>query len=264
MKHRRFFNRRQVSSGNPMYQELIEAMRGPSCVLCELAQRKSLRYVETLLETAVMDVDQRDDWRHVGGFCQVHAEMALTLPHAAGSLAILYEDVLQHEMAGLSDLCTDATFSWWQRRRRRFKQRVQQWLHVRQKRAACPICRTWQSQEYLYGAVLLDHGEDDDMIRAFTQSAGLCIPHIAFLLQFDAAHANLPAVLAAQQQCLQRLHGDLNAFIRKQDYRFAHEPYGEEADAWQRVIACLVGGARWPRRPPLPSRPSSSPLPRNP
>jgi hypothetical protein len=242
MKHRHFFNQHQTSSTNLICQELIEAMHEPGCALCGLARRKSLRYIETLLETAVMDVDQRDDWRYAGGFCQVHAEMALTLPNAAGSLAILYEDVLQYEMAGLCELFTDAKVSRWQRRRQRFKQRVQQWLRVRQKRAACPICRTWQTQERMYWAVLLDYGKDDDVIHAFTQSDGLCIPHTVSLLQFNATHAHLPAVLAAQQQCLQRLHGDLNAFIRKQDYRFAHEPYGQEADAWQRVVACLVGG----------------------
>lgn len=241
MKHRRFFNRHQVSSTHLIRQELIEAMQASGCALCGLAQRKSLRYVETLLETAVMDVDQRDDWRFAGGFCRMHAEMALTIPNAAGSLAILYEDVLQYEMAGLSGLFTNLTSPWWQPRRQRLKQRVQRWLHVRQRRAACPVCRTWQTREHLYWAVLLDHGEDDDVIHAFTQSDGLCMPHLAALLQLHATHAHLPAVLAAQQQCLQRLHGDLSAFIRKQDYRFAHEPYGKEADAWQRVVACLVG-----------------------
>ncbi len=243
MKHHRFFNRRQTSSTNLIRQELIEAMGESGCVLCGLAQRKSLRYVETLLDTAVIDVDQRDDWRYAGGFCQSHAEMALTIPNAAGSLAILYEDVLQHEMAGLARLLPEVKFrfSWWQRRHQRLKQRVQRWFYVRQRRERCPICRTWQTQERLYWAVLLDHGEDADVIHAFTQSDGLCIPHVASLLQYDATHALLPAVLAAQRQCLQRLHADLHDFIRKQDYRFAHEPYGEEAYAWQRAVACLVG-----------------------
>jgi hypothetical protein len=241
MKYRRMFDRRQASSSHLTRQDLIAAMREPGCAFCRLAWRKSLRYVETLLETAVMDVDQRNDWRYTGGFCPVHAEMALTLPHAAGSLAILYEDVLQYEMTGLFDLFTDATCSWWQRRRQRMQQRVQQWLQVRQKRAACQVCRTWQTQEHLYWTVLLDGGKDDEMIRTFTQSDGLCFPHTASLLQSYASHAHLPVVLAAQQQCLQRLHGELSAFIRKQDYRFAHEPYGQEADAWKRVMACLVG-----------------------
>ncbi|WP_089719758.1 DUF6062 family protein [Candidatus Entotheonella palauensis] len=242
MNHRRLFNRRQAPSTNLIRQELVEAMQEPGCALCGLAQQKSSRYVETLLETAVMDVDQRDDWRYAGGFCQLHAEMALTIPNAAGSLAILYEDVLQYEMAGLPDL--EVNRSWWQRHRQGVKRRVQQWLYKRQERAGCPVCRTWQTQEHLYWAVLLDDGDQDDVMRVFIESDGLCIPHTVSLIEFGSTHIHLPAVLAAQRQCLQHLHGHVKAFIRKQDYRFVHEPYGEEADAWQRVVACLVG--RWP------------------
>lgn len=96
-------------------------------------------------------------------------------------------------------------------------------------------------------AVLLDHGEDDDIVHALTQSEGLCLPHIASLLQFDPSHRHLRAVLAAERACLERLHGDLKEFIRKQDYRYAHESYGREADAWQRAVACFVGGRSRPR-----------------
>ncbi len=245
MKHRPFFNRRPASTTNLIRQELIEAIREAGCPLCKLAQRKCLRYVETLLETAIMDVDQRDDWRYAGGFCPTHADMALTLPNAPGSLAILYEDVLQYEMAALSKLLPGATLSWWQRRGKEVKPRVQNWLHARQQRSGCPICRTWQTQEHLYWAVWLDHGDNGAVMDVFTQSGGLCMSHTVSLLQFGAAHQHLPAVLAAQCQCLQRLHGDVKTFIRKQDYRYVRESYGDEADAWQRVVACLVG--RWHR-----------------
>jgi len=33
----------------------------------------------------------------------------------------------------------------------------------------------------------------------------------------------------------------LHEFIRKLDYRMARQPYGCEADAWQRVVAQYVG-----------------------
>ena len=239
MVYRRRFNRRPPSTTNLIRGELLDAMREPGCILCGLAQQKSLRYVDALLESAIMDVEQRDDWRYAGGFCQAHAEMALTLPNAAGSLAILYEDVLQYEMAGLAKLLREAAFSW----RQRLRQRAQRWLQARRKRAPCPVCRAWRSQEELYWAVLLDHGGDDEVINAFSRSDGLCLPHTASLLRHGAGHRHLLAVLTAQQHCLQRLHGDLHAFIRKQDYRFAQEPYGREADAWRRVVACLAG--RW-------------------
>ncbi len=248
MKHRRLFKRRDTSSINLLRHELIEAMREPGCALCGLAQRKSFRYVETLLEAAVIDVDQRDDWRASGGFCEPHAAMAIAAENSAGSLAILYEDVLQHELVHLAQLIPQPRKPWWQRRRRQLAKRVQNWLQIRQRRSPCPICRSWQTQEQLYVAVLLDHAEDDDVIHALTQSDGLCMPHIATLLQFDPGHIYLGAILAAAYACLERLHGDLKEFNRKQDYRYAHESYGREADAWQRVVACFVGGWYPPRQ----------------
>jgi hypothetical protein len=53
-------------------------------------------------------------------------------------------------------------------------------------------------------------------------------------------HAHLQAVLTVQQAHLQTLQDELQAFIRKLDYRFAHQPYGREADAWRRMVTSLV------------------------
>jgi len=69
-----------------------EALQTPGCALCHIAQRKSQRYVETLLNEAVTDVDQRDAWRQARGLCHWHAWMATETPHSAGSLAILYTE----------------------------------------------------------------------------------------------------------------------------------------------------------------------------
>jgi hypothetical protein len=71
----------------------IEALQTPGCALCHMGQRKSQRYVETLLNEAVTDVDQRDTWREARGLCHWHAWIATETPHSAGSVAILYADV---------------------------------------------------------------------------------------------------------------------------------------------------------------------------
>jgi hypothetical protein len=47
---------------------------------------------------------------------------------------------------------------------------------------------------------------------------------------------------------------DLKEYLRKHDYRFAHEPYRPEGDSWIRVIALFVGGI--PRD--LPTRDAAS------
>jgi hypothetical protein len=227
--------------------DLIEALRRPGCALCYLAQQKSQRYVETLLDNAVTDVDQRDTWRRAKGFCHGHAWMATTVPQASGSLAILYADVLRHETKHLDALRASHLTARWPQwlSRHRMAKRVQQWLRVWQQRHACPACRLWQEQEQLCIAVLLDDWHDPTLQAAFTQSSGFCILHIARLIDHGTTHTHLSAFLTAQQEHLQALQAELQEFVRKLDYRFAREPYGSEADAWQRVVALFVGIPGW-------------------
>jgi hypothetical protein len=233
----------QPTARNVLRQELIDALKHPGCVLCQLAQHKSQRYIETLLDTAVIDVEQRDDWRHAKGFCAWHAHMALSLPQSSSSLAILYEDLLRHEMAQVVPLIRSELMSRWRfgRSRRALRQRIQHWLRAWRQPRVCPVCRLWQEQEQLCLSVLLDNWLDPELAQAFGQSDGLCVPHTARLIAQGSHHARLPAILAAQQEHMQALHDDLREFIRKQDYRFAHEPFGREANAWQRVVALIVG-----------------------
>jgi len=233
----------QPAARNVLRQELIDALKHPGCILCRLAQHKSQRYIETLLDTAVIDVEQRNAWRHAKGFCAWHAHMALALPQSSSSLAILYEDILRHEMVQVAPLSRSEPISRWRlrRSRRALWQRTQHWLRAWRQPRVCPACRLWQEQEQLCLSVLLDDWLDPELAQVFAQSDGLCVPHTAHLIAQGSHHPCLPAILAAQQERLQELHDDLREFIRKQDYRFAHEPFGREANAWQRVVSLIVG-----------------------
>jgi hypothetical protein len=62
----------------------------------------------------------------------------------------------------------------------------------------------------------------------------------------------LDALLHAQRTVWERLRYQLGEVIRKNDHRFHDEPWGEEADAWLRVIEALVGAA--PTQPEVPGR----------
>ena len=48
-------------------------------------------------------------------------------------------------------------------------------------------------------------------------------------------------IIAIQQQGWKRLLGELDEFIRKQDYRFREEPIGSERDSWIRAVALVSG-----------------------
>jgi len=219
----------------------IEALQTPGCALCHMGQRKSQRYVETLLNEAVTDVDQRDTWREARGLCHWHAWMATETPHSAGSLAILYADVLRHDLEHLAALtaAAPATRRW--RSQRSLAQRLQGWLRSWRQQRPCPVCYLWREQERLYLHVLLDDWQEPELAQAFAASSGLCWRHTLHLVEQGKQHIHLQAVLAAQQAHLQKLQDELHEFIRKQDYRLARQPYGREADAWRRVVTLYVG-----------------------
>ena len=230
-----------ITSKNLLRLDLIEALQTPGCALCHMGQRKSQRYVETLLNEAVTDVAQRDTWREARGLCHWHAWMATETPHSAGSLAIFYADVLHRDLEHLAALTAvvPATRRW--RSHHALAQRLQGWLRAWRQQRPCPVCSLWHEQEQLYLHVLLDDWQEPTLTQAFAASSGLCWRHTLHLVEQGRQHAHLPAVLAAQQVHLQKLQEELHEFIRKLDYRLARQPYGLEADAWRRVVALYVG-----------------------
>jgi hypothetical protein len=219
----------------------IEALQTPGCALCHMGQRKSQRYVEMLLNEAVTDVDQRDTWREARGLCHWHAWMATETLHSAGSLAILYADVLHRDLEHLAALTTAAPATRRWRSQRALAQRLQGWLRSWRQQQSCPVCSLWREQEHLYLHVLLDDWQELELAQAFAASSGLCWRHILHLVEQGRQYASLEAVLAVQQGHLQRLQEELHEFIRKQDYRLARQPYGREAEAWRRVVALYIG-----------------------
>src|SRR5262245_18777063 len=230
-----------ITSKNLLRLDLIEALQTPGCAFCHMGQRKSQRYVETLLNEAVTDVAQRDTWREACGLCHWHAWMATESPHSAGSLAILYADVLHQDVEHLAALTAAAPSTRRRRAQRSLVQRLQNWLRYWRQQRPCQVCHLWREQERLYLHVLLHDWQEPGLAQAFATSHGLCWLHILRLVEQGREQTHLQAVLAAQQIHLQRLQDDLHEFIRKLDYRLARQPYGREADAWQRVIALYVG-----------------------
>jgi hypothetical protein len=226
---------------NLLRLDWLEALQKPGCALCLMAQRKSQRYVETLLHEAITDVDQRDTWRQARGLCHWHAWKATATPHSNGSLALLYADVLRHDLGQLTALtaAVPATRRW--RARHSLAQRLQGWLRSWRQPRPCPVCALWLEQERLYLCVLLDDWQEPELAQAFVASSGLCWAHTLRLVEEGMQHTHLPAMLTAQQAHLQTLQDELQDFICKLDYRFARQPYGREADAWRRVVALYVG-----------------------
>lgn len=222
---------------------LGEALQQRGCAFCCLARQHAQRALEVFFQEALIDVAQRDAWRAARGLCNWHAWLAVEMPHNASNLAILYQDVLQHDVQTLAHRASEPARRWrWRRSAETWFQRL---LHFWKHRPPCSLCRVWQEHEQMYEAVLLDDWYAAAFADVFRVSGGLCWPHLLHLCERQATHRHLAHFLSVQQHCLSQVQGELQEFLRKQDYRFAREPYGQEADVWQRVVGLYCGTKGW-------------------
>ena len=80
------------------------------------------------------------------------------------------------------------------------------------------------------------------MLTAFTQSSGLCLPHLRQTCAQAQDGAALAKLLEVELEKLENLHSELAEFIRKNDYRFLKDGFGAEGTAWRRAAGLAVGG----------------------
>jgi hypothetical protein len=210
------------------YHRLREQMARPGCAICHLGAEAAARYLETLCAECVTDPEVRSRLRASLGFCGRHAHQLEAMPQRL-AIAILYQSFLQR---------IDDELENWTRPRRR-----------QDPRSPCPVCVSIQEAEGHYLRVMTAFIMDTEMATAYDRSTGLCLDHMIALCR----HLDEPArrrVLAAERARLQELGAELAEVIRKHDYRFQDEPWGEEQTAPCRAVAKVTGDqpAREPER----------------
>lgn len=232
--------------------EVRDALAKRGCPICCLAARSTRRYLDNLLYENVNDPGLRAAVRGARGFCNAHAWQLQALGGALG-LAIIHRDVLATAMAVLeqSRYRVPALFS---------PQRVQNVLNDTRPAAAtaetvaqlapqqpCRACEQQRQMEDVYLSTLLEHLAEADLCDALHAAGGLCTPHLRRALQLVRDETTYQALCETQLAAWRSLKVELDEFIRKNDYRFASEPMGEEGDSWIRAMAALsaMQGVPW-------------------
>jgi hypothetical protein len=230
----------------PYYDDIVEAMTAPGCAFCALQKRAADRYLDALLWESVNDPRLRREVTAARGFCRDHAWL-LVRPGTALSSAIIYKDVV----AGAAHAVRGARGS----AQRTLGQRLRAWFGrsrpaedvVAQALAPtrpCPVCvNAAEVEGHLCATVAIAMKRSDDFLTHYRASAGLCLAHFSALLGSTTEPDAYSALIDAQLAIWQALEAELAEFIRKTDYRFHHEKFGEERDAWERAIA-LTSGAQ--------------------
>jgi len=237
------------------YYDLRAALTQPGCPVCRLTASDTERYLDGLLWESVNDPGVRHTIRQAGGFCHTHA-WQLVRPGALLGVAILMNDVLRATLKALEDGRFQAVPALSLRHAQESLDRSQPAAATADlvarltAKAECPACIHARQMEEIYLSTLTEHLLDEDGLLAdYKASDGLCLPHFRQALACLRDQAAFDALLTAQRTIWGRLVEHLGEFVRKNDYRFQHESWGDEGDAWLRAIASLTGTRRETGRP---------------
>ncbi|MBC7234387.1 MAG: hypothetical protein H5T69_00990 [Chloroflexi bacterium] len=224
-----------------IYYDLRDALGQEGCPICRLTHQASERFLEGLIYEKVNDPKMRAKIRAARGFCREHA-WALDRHGASLGVAILLRDVIREIAQDLrvygedDEGAQNAWRSLYDRPRSRSKT-----VAALSSRGECPACaavREWEQAAY---ETLFEHLCSGDLMQLYNKSSGLCVPHLLRALDSAPSAAQREALIRAQLPLTERLLHNLDALVRKSDYRFRDELSEAEAVSWLQAIAAIAG-----------------------
>ncbi len=229
------------------FYDLRDALAQPGCPVCRLKADSVARFLDGLLWESVNDPGRRREIRQARGFCPPHA-WSLVRTSASLGAAIIARDVLQSVLKTVEGASFQASPPWSVRRMHEALDAgkpaaaTAELVAQLEPQADCPACVWAEKMEGIYVDGLLGHllGEEG-LLAEYEASDGLCLPHLRLALARVRSRRVFEALVNAQRTIWGRLVAHLDEFIRKNDYRFQGEDWGEERDAWLRAIEALAG-----------------------
>jgi hypothetical protein len=227
--------------------ELRDALAEPGCALCRLKAHAADRFLDTLLWESVNDPARRREIRQARGFCYEHG-WSLARATASVGVAIIARDVLQSLLQAMegADFQANPLLSlrrvWEAVDPKAPSATTAELVADLEPQAPCPACVWADKMENIYLDTLLHNLIGEDSLEAdYKASEGLCLPHFRQALARARKEAVCQTLMRAQRVVWERLIAQLSESIRKSDYRHLDEAWGDEAGAWLRGIAALVG-----------------------
>ncbi len=233
------------------YHEVIEASDLPGCPVCRWANKSVERQLKGLIFDSVNDVDTRLGIRTSLGFCHEHAWQ---LPESGDSaplgIAFIYRDILNTVNKSLDKIAHSQSKTSFLKSKI-MPSSIDQDTAFKNKSIAknmvagapCPACvRKKEMGDLAITAVVDTLAEQDErIIEALHKSDGLCFPHLRQALDTAPNKFTFQTLVQTHQEKLTDLIAELDEFIRKNDYRFQHEGFGDESDSWLRALTLMTG-----------------------
>ncbi len=223
----------------PLQIELREAMNGWGCPLCKLAHKAEQAFIESLNYERVLDLKTRDALKASRGLCKHHSRDWRHVQGAALGLAIVYR-------VTILDLLRDTEEDRESRRgflglpvQSRSPDRIASALEAQ---APCPACEVGEGSVIRFAELLLDDLDAQSVQIRLRDCGGLCLPHLRLTLRQKGARHAAPTLIKVHREAWATLMGELEEFIRKNDYRFREEEMTpQEETSWTRVLDVIVG-----------------------
>jgi Family of unknown function (DUF6062) len=218
----------------PSLQEILDAIQMPpevsegmlqvACPLCITVNASVIRTLKAHFYEFVNDPESRVRLRSSKGYCRHHAALLPKTGDALGT-AILYAD--------LTDLAIESL------RNPAARGGLLSRFSTPRKPSPCPACTQAEEASMRYTQALAAGLERADLWPVLEQAAGLCTAHLEQTLS-AASPECADKLRALEIRKLEALKAELEEIIRKNDYRFRHEPAGPEKDAWLRAPGKVV------------------------
>lgn len=217
----------------PLQHELRAVLAQGGCALCKLVARDEQRFLDSLTYERILDIPTRETLQKSRGLCAPHARAWRAVQGCALSVALVYRSIIKNLLAETQP----QTSRGWRARAETPRQVAERLGNAE----PCPVCQLGEATARRYAEVLLRDLADEGVRAALIQGGGLCLPHLRLALTASGPAAGYRALLDAQQEAWVGLMSELDEFIRKNDYRFQHEPMNDERDSWLRALDALVG-----------------------
>ncbi len=216
------------------YYDLRDAFAQSDCAICRLLERATQQYLDALLYEYVNDTTTHDQLRASWGLCRTHNWQLTQFKGRAVGIAILQRVVIEKAIKTLPRVRPS------HKRRLAFTDHHHK-LEVLSPTAPCIACDAQRVAEENLVNVFVDSLMDERFYEAFTQSDGLCLAHVRFVLSLIRDEGVWASVVEAQKNIWIRLRDELALFQDKNSENKGHEAIGEEGDSWLRTISALVG-----------------------
>jgi hypothetical protein len=207
--------------------EVREALGRRGCAVCHLVERATLRFMRAVAYEQVNDIQLRERLRASRGFCTIHAHRWLREAKSVLGTALIYRDVLTAALRELDEPPAE---------RGLFGR------GARKQSAAepCPACRIQNEAQDRFVDDLLSGLADATLLHALSASDGLCLPHTLHAVRRGAQRAD--PIRYQARRVAEGVVENLSEVIRKEDYRFQHEPRSDqERSATRRAVAWAAG-----------------------